>query len=125
MNTESFYFKLRIDNVNASDTISFEEVSEGTNKEKKTSSNLVLKKGTSEAGTELSNWIIETINSALTKKITPKDIRLSLSDANSNLLKDWAYINAYPVKCILAVHLSTDGRLIIECVEFVYEKTTV
>jgi phage tail-like protein len=85
-----------------------------------TSQNLVLKRAIVPVGSQLITWCSNCIDQGLAVSIKTNDVMLSLLDADGNVLMQWTFYNAYPVKYSVSDFKSQDSELVIETIELAY-----
>lgn len=130
-----FYFELSLPGIDAafqevtgiSKELSVEEiVCGGENRFKyrlpttATSQNLVLKRAIVPSGSQLVTWCSNCIDQGLASSIQTNDVMLNLLDANGNILMQWTFHNAYPVKYSVSDLKSQENALVIETIELAY-----
>lgn len=82
--------------------------------------NLVVKRGLVKVNSQLATWCLQAIGSDLSTPIVPKNITLSLIDANAKPLQTWNLVNAWPVKWDTSDLKSMEGEIVIESIEFAF-----
>ena len=130
-----FYFKLTFKGQDIafqevsgiSKELSIEEVASGGENRFKyrlpnvsSSQNLVLKRAIVPPDSLLVNWCDSCINQGLSSPIQPKNVTLSLIDANDQTLILWTFHNAYPVKFAISDLNTQLGDIAIESLELAY-----
>lgn len=84
------------------------------------SQNLVLKRALNVEGSELIDWCKASIDGSLSVAIAPRNVMLSLLDANGTACVLWTFNNAYPVKYTVSELKSQESGLVIESIELAY-----
>lgn len=134
-----FYFVLGFSNVNTTADAAFQEVS-GLSAERETEtigeggqnlskytvptvgkhSNLMLKRGLLIAGSALTAWVRDTLNSDFSEPIKPKQVYLKLLNSEGQPLAIWSFENAWPVKWSMFDFNPRDNTIAIETLELSY-----
>lgn len=83
--------------------------------------NLTLKRCLTDKTSGLVKWCQETLERDLAKRIEPKDMQLSLLDADQEPVASWAVTNAYPVKWTIGAFDAMKNQLAIETIELAYQ----
>ncbi|MGB5418176.1 phage tail protein [Algibacter sp.] len=130
----AFYFSVNFEGFNEMDcafqevsglnvTLSTEEIREGGNNSfvhqlptAPKYENLVLKRCLS-YNSKLETWCRDALEGL---KFDPKDIKLSLLDANGGILASWTIVKAFPISWELAQLNSTSNQLAIESLTLKY-----
>ena len=135
-----FHFRVDIDGISSGDSeISFQEVSginatvgELTFKEggenrfvhrlpdRVTYEKLILKRGML-VGSKMIGWFKDAVESF---KFDPKDITVTLLNAERQPLEAWSFIKAYPVKWSISTFNAQQNEIVIETVELVFQYFT-
>lgn len=104
-----------------------EEITEGENNSFKHRvpttakySNLVLKRGMAHKDSAIVSWCQDTFNGALLDHITTKTIVITLLNESGLPLKNWKFVNAWPVKWAASDLNSMNNEIVIETLEFAY-----
>ena len=84
------------------------------------SQNLVLKRALNVEGSELIDWCLNSIDGSLSLASAPRNVMLSLLDADGNVCVMWTFNNAYPVKYSISEFKSQENGLVIESIELAY-----
>lgn len=87
--------------------------------------NLVLKRGVTSSISVLSLWCEATIAGGLSSKIITQTVILSLLDEDSFPIKNWSFINAWPVKWEFSPLDSMKNEILIESLELSYDYSLV
>jgi len=88
-----------------------------------THENLILKRGLVTNGSDLALWCQLTMLSGISRKIIKKGIYIELmSPDNLVPLMFWSFNGAYPVKWEISPFNSTESAIVVETLEFTYEK---
>lgn len=82
--------------------------------------NLVLKRGLCISDSSLHNWVKDTLQSNLGKKIMPKTVIVTLYDCEGTKLMAWSFANAYPVKWSVSGLNAMESAIVVENIEFAY-----
>jgi phage tail-like protein len=82
--------------------------------------NLVLKRGVAGDTSRLMTWCRDVFEKDFTQPIQPRDIVVSLCDAEGDPLRTWSIGNAFPVKWSVAGFGGTRNEVAIETMEFAY-----
>ncbi len=92
-------------------------------------SNLVLKRGLLPAKSQLAKWCLNSnIQSLMNKPIKPKDISIQLLDAHAGSespIMTWSLTQAWPIKWEVTGFDAQKSEVVIESIEFAYQKFTV
>ncbi len=83
--------------------------------------NLVLKRGLTTSVSALSLWCESTIGGGLSSSITTQTILVSLMDESGFPIKNWSFVNAWPVKWEFSPLDSMKNEIVIETLEFTYD----
>lgn len=86
--------------------------------------NLVLKRGLMVASSAVFDWCSKTLESDLGKALKPRDIDVSLLDAQASPLVTWNFKKAWPVKWNVATLNAKENQVAIETLEFCYSYMT-
>jgi phage tail-like protein len=81
---------------------------------------LVLSRGLITEGSDLSDWIEETLQGGLRDRITTRTITLHLLNEEASPLSTWTFNNAYPVKWEISNLNAERSSLVIESLTFRY-----
>jgi len=84
-----------------------------------TSQNLVLKRAMV-TSSSLVNWCASCIDGGLVNPIKPRDVSVTLLDADRKACVKWTFHNAYPVKYSVSDLNSQQNSLVIESIELAY-----
>jgi len=87
--------------------------------------NLVLKRGVTSSISLLSLWCEATIGGGLSSTIITQTVILSLLDEDSFPIKNWSFINAWPVKWEFSPLDSMKNEILIESLELSYDYSLV
>jgi len=82
--------------------------------------NLVLKRGVVVKGSDIADWVKDTLESGLQVPIRPQNVQVSLLDRSSYPVVVWWFSNAWPVKWETGPLNSTDNKILIETLEISY-----
>ena len=82
--------------------------------------NLILKRGFMPKDSEIFIWVNKTLTDNLASVVQPKNLQVSLFDANNNAIVNWQFIGAYPVKMELSDFKSQGNEVAVESLEFKY-----
>lgn len=82
--------------------------------------NLVLKRGIAATTSDLTLWFMDVLENDFSRKITPRDIGISLCDHEGEPVRSWAIGNAYPVKWNVATLDAMKNEIAVETMELVY-----
>lgn len=82
--------------------------------------NLELKRGISTLNSPLVKWCKETLEGAFIKAIVPQTIIVKLNGAEGEVLRAWAFIDAYPIKWDVEGFNATKNEVAIEKMTFAY-----
>lgn len=82
--------------------------------------NLVLKRSLMPLYFAFEKYVVETLESNGSKEIVPKNLLISLMDANHKPTVNWMVLNAYPVKWSVSGLNSQKNELVIEQLELAY-----
>ena len=83
-------------------------------------SRLVLKRGVAPAKSSLVMWCRRTFETGLAWPLSPRLVKVSLLDAESQPLRSWSFSHAYPVKWSVDPFQSQKNEVAMETVELVY-----
>jgi len=136
----SFYFRLSFPTVSGTLDTSFSEVSGlevemgleeiaegGENRFKHRVptgvkyQNLVLKRGIASLVSPLSVWCETILTGGLSDALAPKTVVLSLLNENSLPIKNWTFMNSWPVKWSFSPLNSMNNEILIETLELTYD----
>lgn len=81
---------------------------------------LVLSRGLITKGSDISNWITNTIQGGLREQIITKTITLHLLNEKASPLSTWTFNNAFPVKWEISNLNAERSSLVIERLTFKY-----
>ena len=84
--------------------------------------NLILKRGLYTEGSELKQWVIDTLEGGLLQFVRPKDIKITLTDESGAQVMAWNFVRAYPVKWSASGLNSMQSAIVIESIEFAYQQ---
>ncbi len=135
-----FHFRIDIDGITSGDQeINFQEVSgldatigEFTFKEggenrfvhrlpdRVTYDKLVLKRGML-TGSKLIGWFKDAVESF---KFNPKDITVTLLNADHEPLEAWSFVSAYPVKWSVSTFNAMQNEIVVETIELAFQYFT-
>lgn len=87
-------------------------------------SRLVLKRGVAPLQSPLVIWCRRTFEAGLGAPLSPRLLKVSLLDADSNPLRSWSFANAWPVKWSVDGFQSQKNEVAMESVELVYTALT-
>ncbi|WP_394749661.1 phage tail protein [Spongiimicrobium salis] len=87
--------------------------------------NLVLKRGVSTLVSPLSLWCEATLVGGLSVPITTQTVLLSLLNENSIPVKNWSFINAWPVKWEFSPLNSMNNEILIETLELSFDYSVI
>lgn len=88
--------------------------------------NLILKRGAVPNGSRLHSWIENSIQYNTMGVVDPKNIWVSLLDeATGTPTTTWVIINAYPIKWKYADLNAEESSILMETIEFAYERFMV
>jgi phage tail-like protein len=82
--------------------------------------NLTLKRGLTDAGSELLKWCKATLENDFSEPIAPRAVVVSLNDAEGEPVASWSIDNAYPIKWSVAGFDAMKNAIAIETMEFAY-----
>lgn len=85
--------------------------------------NLVLKRGLMVRSSSLADWCTKVFKDNLTRPITPRTIKVSLLDANTDgndALMTWVFNNAYPIKWEISSLDASKSEIVVESITFAY-----
>ena len=82
--------------------------------------NLKLKRAVTEKNSDLVKWCQATLERDLAKRIEPKDLTVTLLDADGFPLASWSVTNAYPVSWEVGGFDAMKNELAVETIELVY-----
>ena len=82
--------------------------------------NLKLKRGLMDGSTPLAEWCKSTIENDLSEPIEPRDVTVSLLDADGSPVATWSAANAWPVKWVGAELNAMENKIAVETVELAY-----
>jgi phage tail-like protein len=134
-----FHFKVSIGGANAAEDAAFQEVS-GLEAEIETETvaeggenrfvhrlpksvkhpNLVLRRGIAGTSSALTVWCKSVLENDFAARITPRNIDISLCDAEGDPVRSWAIGNAYPVKWAVTGFDAMKNEIAVETMELVY-----
>jgi len=83
--------------------------------------NLVLKRGVALSGAPLSLWCASLLDADFSEPVSPKDVLVTLYNANHLPTMAWTFVNAYPVKWSMSDLKSQENTLLIESIELAYQ----
>ncbi|MEM7488917.1 MAG: phage tail protein [Pseudomonadota bacterium] len=84
------------------------------------SPNLTLKRGLAAADGPLATWCKATLENDFAERIEPRDVVVSLLDAEGDPVATWSCTNAWPVKWAVAGFDAAKNALAMETVELSY-----
>ncbi|KAA1247751.1 phage tail protein [Aquimarina sp. RZ0] len=87
--------------------------------------NLVLKRGLTTSVSALSLWCEATLAGGLSSTIIKQTVIVSLMDENSLPIKNWSFVNAWPVKWEFSPLNSMNNEIVIETLELTYDYSLV
>ncbi len=87
--------------------------------------NLVLKRGVTSSVSALSLWCEAMIGGGLSTSMITQTVLLSLLDEDSFPIKNWSFINAWPVKWEFSPLNSMNNEILIESLELAYDYSIV
>lgn len=87
--------------------------------------NLVLKRGLTSSISALSLWCEATIGGGLSSTIITQTVLLSLLNEEGFPIKNWSFINAWPVKWEFSPLNSMNNEIVIETLELSYDYSLV
>lgn len=87
--------------------------------------NLVLKRGISTLVSPLSLWCEATLVGGLSTTIVTQTVLLSLLNENGFPVKNWSFINAWPVKWEFSPLNSMNNEIVIETLELTYDYSVI
>lgn len=82
--------------------------------------NLVLKRGVAASGGGLGKWCADVIEKDFSQPIKPRDVLVSLCDAEGDPIRSWSVGGAYPVKWSVGGFDAMRNEIAIETIELVY-----
>jgi phage tail-like protein len=82
--------------------------------------NLELKRGISMLNSPLVKWCKDTLEGAFIKAIVPQTIIVKLNGTDAQVLRAWAFIDAYPIKWEVEGFNATKNEVAIEKMTFAY-----
>lgn len=82
--------------------------------------NLKLKRALTDYNSDLVKWVQASIERDLAKRIEPKDLTISLLDAEGDPVASWSLTNAYPVKWQVGGFDAMKNELALETIELAY-----
>lgn len=82
--------------------------------------NLVLRRGVASADGALSRWCADVIEKDFSAPIKPRDVLVSLCDAEGDPLRSWSISGAFPVKWSVGGLDAMRNELAIETIELAY-----
>ncbi|MEZ6030575.1 MAG: phage tail protein [Hyphomonadaceae bacterium] len=134
----SFYFRVNFVDAPDADALAFQEVSGmsahagepvgegGENRfvhstpQRPKYENLILRRGVTSLDSPFVKWCQATLEGNPDGPIAPRDVRVSLKDAEGSAMKVWQFSSAWPVKWQVS-SLADDGdEIAIEAVELAY-----
>ncbi|MBK6622472.1 MAG: phage tail protein [Saprospirales bacterium] len=141
----AFFFSVSVDGGEGNDSsfkeasgmeieIDIEEINEGGNNNFKHRlpgrskyRNLVLKRGLVKNNTSLHDWITKILLSEanLDEPVEKKKILVNLKYPDGDVVMSWSFENAFPVKWSISNFNSQENSLVIETLEFAYQKFQV
>lgn len=141
----AFFFEVDVDGGQKNDSsfkevsgieieMDVEEISEGGNNNyrhrlpgRSRYHNLVLKRGLVKENTALHEWITNSILSEanLDEPIEKKKITVNLNNPDGTPVLSWSFENAYPVKWSVSSFNSQENSLVVETLEFAFQKFQV
>ncbi len=87
--------------------------------------NLVLKRGITSLVSPLSVWCEATLVGGLSETIVTQTVLLSLLNEEGLPIKNWSFINAWPVKWEFSPLNSMNNEILIETLELTYDYSIV
>lgn len=87
--------------------------------------NLVLKRGVTTSISALSLWVEAHLAGGLSTTILSQTVLVSLLDEDSFPIKNWSFINAWPVKWEFSPLNSMNNEILIETLELTYDYSLV
>ncbi len=87
--------------------------------------NLVLKRGITSLVSPLSLWCETTLGGGLSSTLITQTVLLSLLNENGLPIKNWSFINAWPVKWEFSPLNSMNNEILIETLELSYDYSIV
>ncbi|MFD2934926.1 phage tail protein [Spirosoma flavum] len=85
-----------------------------------TYTNLVLKRGYVDSGSNLVEWFRKTLSAEFSSPITTQTVDLQLLNEEGQPLKSWTFHNAWPVKWSISDFNAQENKLAIESLELAY-----
>lgn len=83
--------------------------------------NLVLKRGLVTSVSKFSKWCVKTLGSNLSQPMEPKNIVVTLLNAEGLPIMGWIFHNAYPLKIQVSDLKAMDNQIAVETMEFSYQ----
>ncbi|WP_296382174.1 phage tail protein [Winogradskyella sp.] len=83
--------------------------------------NLVLKRGITSFDSPLSVWCESTLTGDLSTAIVTQTVLLSLLNEDGLAVKNWSFVNTWPVKWEISPLNTADNEILIETLELTYD----
>ncbi len=83
--------------------------------------NLVLKRGIVKNTSPLIDWCKSVLDGGLAEPIIPKNMTVSVLNADGDACRSWNFTRAYPVKWSVSDLKSQENAILIESIELAYE----
>lgn len=87
--------------------------------------NVVLHRGVALSGAPLSLWCAGILDNDFAEPIVPKDVLITLYNAEHMPTMMWHFVKAYPVKWSMSDLKSQENALLIETIELAYRYYTL